>query len=84
MRRDGGIGRRAGLRIQCRKACRFESCSRHHKIWGETWLGLALFNIFQPHENQARVSCESAGRQPLDPESLHLLQSLIDCQASDY
>ena len=34
--RDGGIGRRAGLRIQCRKACRFESCSRHQKIQGET------------------------------------------------
>ena len=30
--RDGGIGRRAGLRIQCRKACRFKSCSRHHRL----------------------------------------------------
>jgi hypothetical protein len=32
MSRDGGIGRRAGLRIQCRKACRFESCSRHQNL----------------------------------------------------
>ena len=28
-----GIGRRAGLKIRCRKAWRFESAPRHHSIW---------------------------------------------------
>ena len=28
--RFDGIGRRAGFRYQCRKACRFESYSRQH------------------------------------------------------
>ncbi len=48
--RDGGIGRRAGLRIQCRKACRFESCSRHQKIQGETIV--SPFNLSDAHSDQ--------------------------------
>ena len=52
--RDGGIGRRAGLRIQCRKACRFESCSRHHKIRARHGT-VSPLDTFERHSDQTRV-----------------------------
>ena len=34
---DGGIGRRAGLKHQCRKASRFEPGSGYHKFLANRW-----------------------------------------------
>ena len=44
---DGGIGRRAGLKHQCRKACRFDPGSGYNQVGGKRSGFLPTF-IFRP------------------------------------
>ena len=60
--RCGGIGRHAVLRGQCRKACRFDSGHRHHRIVLQV---LCLPNLVEPESHIAvadGVQSRSYGR----------------------
>ena len=61
----GGIGRRAGLRIQCRKMCRFKSCHPHQtsaillicKAYPRVRIGFAIsFILFCSTRNASIVN----------------------------